>query len=109
MSVERAIPVALLVNELVTNAAKRAYKSAAPCAIDVRVAREGRRVQLSVRDGGIGASPEDPNTAKDLGTRFISAFVRQLTAQIRFDVDGTGTTVALAIPIADPRANDASR
>jgi two-component sensor histidine kinase len=103
VSIERAIPIALLVNELVTNAAKHAYTDGAPCTVDVRVARDGELIRLTVRDGGIGMpSGFDLAKAKSLGMRIISAFVRQLRAEVQFRTDG-GTTVGLTIPIRDPR------
>ena len=104
ISIERAIPIALLVNELVTNAAKHAYTESAKCVIDVDVARDGALIRLSVRDGGMGMPPGfDPAKAKSLGMRIVSAFVRQLMAEVRIRQTQPGTSVDLTIPIRDPR------
>jgi two-component sensor histidine kinase len=104
ISVERAIPIALLVNELVTNAAKHAYTDGKPCTVGVRVVRDGALIRLTVRDGGIGMPPGfDLAQAKSLGMRIIAAFVRQLRADVQFRTD-RGTTVEMAMPIKDPRS-----
>jgi two-component sensor histidine kinase len=104
ISIERAIPIALLVNELVTNATKHAYTDGA-ARIDVRVRRDGTKIRLTVRDYGIGMPPDfDLAKAKTLGMRIVSAFVRQLRAEVRFSTAEPGTEVELAIPIKDPRA-----
>lgn len=105
ISIERAIPIALVVNELVTNAAKHAYRDEAKCSVDVRVARDRGLIRLSVADGGMGVPPGlDPAKSKSLGMRIISAFVRQLLAEIQFRDNRPGTIVEMAIPIEDPRA-----
>jgi two-component sensor histidine kinase len=104
ISIERAIPVALLVNELVTNAAKHAYKEGEAPIVDVRVARDGKLIRLSVHDRGIGMPPGfEPAKSKSLGMRIVAAFVRQLMAEVQFRSGQPGTVVELVIPMKDPR------
>jgi two-component sensor histidine kinase len=104
VAIERAIPVALIVNELVTNSCKHAYAEGSTCTVGVRIARDGKLIRLSVRDGGMGMPPGfDLSKAKGLGMRIVSAFVRQLMAEVEFRPGQPGTAVELAIPIKDPR------
>ena len=54
VAIDRAVPAALIVTELITNAAKYAYRDGAGGKIWVRVAREGdRNAVLAVRDEGM--------------------------------------------------------
>ena len=61
---DRAILVALIINELVLNAGKHAYPNSSEGSIWVRVVRtENGRVQISIRDEGVGLPAGfDPST-----------------------------------------------
>jgi len=54
LSVESAAPLGMVVNELVTNAAKYAHPPDTTGSIDVRFGREGEHLVLIVRDDGRG-------------------------------------------------------
>src|SRR5262249_24022511 len=76
---DRAILVALVINELVLNAGKHAYPNSSGGSIWVRVVRtEKDFIQISVRDEGAGLPPSfDPSTSKRLGSRLINALAKQ--------------------------------
>ena len=100
ISTDRAILVALLINELVLNAGKHAYPNAAGGSIWVRVAlAETDLVSISVRDDGVGFPDGfDPSTSKRLGQRIINALVKQLDADLTRPASATGSHFALQIP-----------
>jgi two-component sensor histidine kinase len=103
IATDRAISSALIVAELITNAAKYAYQGRSGGKIWVRVARvEVNHVMLSVRDEGAGL-PEgfDPQTAKSLGMRIITAFSQQLGGQVSVNGRSPGTEFVVSIPFAD--------
>src|SRR4030095_15587997 len=81
---DRAILVALIINELVLNAGKHAYPNSSGGAIWVRVVRTERdHVQISVRDEGVGLPADfDPATSTRLGSRLINALAKQLGAEL---------------------------
>ena len=81
---DRAILVALLINELVFNANKYAYPDRPDGAIWVRlVGMEEASVTISVRDEGVGLPRDfDPAISKRLGTRLVNALVKQLGAEL---------------------------
>ena len=83
MSTDRAVLVALLMGELVTNATKHAYPDNAPGRIEVRIARtSAESVLLTVRDEGKGLPPDfDPENG-GLGMKIIRAFVKQSDAKL---------------------------
>ncbi len=97
---DRAILVALVINELVLNAGKHAYPNSSGGSIWVRVVRtETGLVLISVRDEGVGLSAGfDPLTSKRLGSRLINALAKQLGAELTQPVSAIGTNFTLLIP-----------
>jgi two-component sensor histidine kinase len=81
---ERAIPIALVANELIANSAKYAYQGQPSGIIRVRLARgDDGRVDLSIRDEGNGLPADfDPRSAAGLGMLIVRAFSQQLKAEI---------------------------
>jgi two-component sensor histidine kinase len=102
VAIDRAVPAALIITELVTNAAKYAYRDDAGGKIWVRVAREGdRNVVLAVRDEGDGLPPDfDVRKPKGLGMRIVSALTEQLNANITVLRSGSGAEFVLTMPLA---------
>lgn len=99
-SSDRAILLALIVNELVTNCAKYAYPGGAGGKIWVNVARDGTQALLvAVRDEGVGM-PADVNlgTSKRLGSRIITALAKQLEAELIPAAAWSGTEFKLRVP-----------
>jgi len=80
---DRAVPVALIVNELVTNAIKYGFPGGVGCRVRVQLALDGRNIVLTVRDGGAGLPPGfDIASGRGLGMRIVRAFSRQLEGTI---------------------------
>jgi two-component sensor histidine kinase len=104
---DRAILVALVINELVLNAGKYAYPNSTDGLIWVRVVRtEKNLVLVSVRDEGTGLPVGfDPATSKRLGTRLINALAKQLGAELTRPVSIVGTNFTLLIPLDTPAGN----
>ncbi|GJD56668.1 sensor histidine kinase [Methylobacterium dankookense] len=105
IAADQAIPIGLLVNELVTNAVKYAYPEAAFPAggeIRVRAARMAEGLALDVADDGVGL-PEDFDIARasrSLGMRVVLNLSRQLGATLTTPRDGQGAHFHLAVPLA---------
>jgi two-component sensor histidine kinase len=99
---DRAVLVALIINELVLNAAKHAYPDYPAGSIWVRIVRSERNsVFVSVRDEGIGLPSQfDPTKSKGLGTRVVIALAQQLGAEFTRPSATKGTIFALLVPLA---------
>ncbi len=100
---DRAILVALVVNELVLNAAKHAYPDGAGGTIWVGIGHTDKHaVAISIRDEGAGLPADfDPATSRGLGGRLIAALSEQLDAKLtRSSADGQGTSFTLQVPLA---------
>ena len=98
---DRAILVALIINELVLNAARYAYPDRPGESIWVRVVQTDKRAFLvSVRDEGVGLpSSFDPATSKRLGTRLVTALSKQLGAEVTRPSSATGVHFGLLVPL----------
>jgi two-component sensor histidine kinase len=108
LAADRAIHVALIINELVTNAAKYAYPDCPGGPIHVRLAPEGDNVVLvSVGDQGVGLPVDfDVTKTKRLGTRLVTALARQLDATLTQSSANEGVEFALRVPLSTSRFPD---
>jgi two-component sensor histidine kinase len=83
ITTDRAIPIALIINELITNAAKYAYQDDQIGNIWVRVTGADDTVELSVRDEGRGLPTDfELRSSPGLGMRILIALSQQLNAAI---------------------------
>jgi len=100
LDLQMAVPCALLVNELVTNALKHAFPGDRPGKIEVelRVDPGGPR-HIFVRDDGVGMPPElAKGRHTSLGMRLVNRLVDQLDAKIDLLAETTGTRYHLLLP-----------
>ena len=104
---DRAIVVALIINELVLNAGKYAYPDSLEGSIWVRLSQAEREaVLISVRDEGVGLPADfNPTSSKRLGTRLVNALAKQLGAELTRASSGKGTSFTLLVPL-EPAAAD---
>ena len=92
VSPETAIPLALIVNELLTNAVKH---GGFPCSVTLRT--EGNSaLRLAVIDSGKGHMPGQSRTG--LGTRIVEAFSTQLGGRVETKRTSSGFSVELMVP-----------
>jgi two-component sensor histidine kinase len=98
---DRAISLALIVNELVTNAVKHALSDRSNGHIWVRLSRQDENSALiSVRDDGVGLPAGfDLTQSRGLGMRIIAALAKQLGASITQHGGVDGTEFALLLPL----------
>src|SRR5262249_42522510 len=73
-----AIPVGLMVNELVTNALKYAFAGRSAGTLRVSLRSDGEHHELDVTDDGIGLPADASRRAGSLGLRLVDTLVRQL-------------------------------
>jgi PAS domain S-box-containing protein len=96
MDAERAIPLALIVSELLTNALRHAFPAGAG-AVTVDVATAANSMVVSVTDTGVGFDPA--RAAPGLGSTVVQTLARQIDAEVvttSSPGSGTRTTVTLA-------------
>ena len=92
LDLDQAIPCGLIMNELVSNALKYAFKGRTEGVLSIRVSRNKEKVELEVKDNGIGL-PEGfkPEDSDSLGLYLVYALLEQLDAEITLsNSKGTG-------------------
>ena len=102
ISTDRAISSALIVNELVSNAAKHAYQNQGAGSVWVNVATTGvDSFFIAVRDEG-GGLPEgfQFGTGKGLGARMVRALAEQLNASLDVVAHRPGVEFIITAPLA---------
>jgi two-component sensor histidine kinase len=101
ISADKAIPLGLLINELVTNSAKHAYPGGSG-QIEVSGERRGAVLHVEVSDLGIGL-PKDFDVDRpraSLGFKVIKSLLAQLNGHIEVgSSEPNGVTVALDVPL----------
>lgn len=105
LPVNTAIPIALILNELVTNAVKHAYEAGQTGEVQVRlVCSPSEQMRLEVRDFGRGlpAGFDLKNVENSLGMRVIAALSRQLQGELEFASASPGTRFVLTAPAGNP-------
>jgi two-component sensor histidine kinase len=100
IGLDTAIPLALIVNELVTNALKHAFANNEEGEVLVRLQCDGPNVTLLVQDNGCGlAAGIDPARSKGLGLRLVAQLTEQLNGSLAVKSEG-GTAFTVAFPWA---------
>jgi PAS domain S-box-containing protein len=95
VSNKKAIPIALIVNELITNAFKYAFKDLLKGSINVKLICIENQVELSISDSGAGID-KDFNISKSssLGFKLITIFTKQLKGTLKY-FNNPGLTVTI--------------
>lgn len=96
MDRDRAVAIGLVVNELVTNAAKHAFADGAPGRIQVVFEGRGEGWRLSVSDNGKGLPKDFARARKGLGRGLVEAFARQAGGELAVE-EGPGAAFVLSL------------
>ncbi len=82
LGMDRAIPVGLVLNELITNALKHAFKDGRGV-LRVELKRVESRLRLTVSDDGVGLPPElDLSRSPSMGLQLVTTLAKQLEAEV---------------------------
>ncbi|MDZ7682957.1 MAG: PAS domain S-box protein [Fodinibius sp.] len=108
LNINKAVPFALLVNEVVTNSFKHAFEGKEEGQISIRMEREDNDLRVHISDNGIGLPDEfAPSNSDTLGMTLINNFLKQLEADWEIDADN-GTYVDLEFSVEDVRGSSDS-
>jgi two-component sensor histidine kinase len=99
-----AVPLALIVNEAVTNALKHAFPEGRGGRIEVRASSWGGMCSVVVADDGVGFAPRaGPERSGSEGITLIRALARQIGGRAEISALN-GTRVTVTFPLARPGA-----
>jgi two-component sensor histidine kinase len=98
LGVDQAIPVGLILNELISNSLKHAFPGGRSGLIRIAAQSHDGRVELAVIDDGVGV-PEDLANRKNksLGLQIVEILVRQFNGTWELKREA-GTTFRLSFP-----------
>lgn len=102
VGLEKAVPLALLLNELICNSLKHGFPDNQSGRILVRVVREeADTVRLTVSDTGPGFPPDfNPTFSQALGLKLVGALGKQLGGRLHFE-NRNGAWVSLVFELND--------
>ncbi|MFA5268652.1 MAG: PAS domain S-box protein [Methanoregula sp.] len=100
LPVDQAIPCALVVNEVLSNAYKHAFTGRKKGTIGISAVQENGRIRITVRDDGIGLPADfDISRTSSLGLKLIRTLVQhQLKGSLTFE-SKNGTEMSMEFPL----------
>ena len=97
LDTKRAVPLGLILNELVTNALKYAYPAGAAGEVRVELARTEDGIRLSVADDGAGLPQGlDPATSGGTGMSLVRMLAGEIDGELTFEQQ-KGTRISLLV------------
>jgi DNA-binding response OmpR family regulator len=95
----QGFPLALALNELITNAFRHAFTGEAGGRVEVRIIVEGEEIAVRVRDDGVGGGGLDAPDVQGGGRAIVAALVeRELNGRIEYPPVERGTCVSIVFP-----------
>ncbi|WP_223826599.1 histidine kinase dimerization/phosphoacceptor domain -containing protein [Flagellimonas sp. S3867] len=83
LSVDTVVPVALIINEVVVNSLKYAYKGVANPNLEISVKKVKNELEINISDNGVGFSTQDENKENSFGIKLITSLIEQLDGNIK--------------------------
>lgn len=100
LDIDKALPIGLIINELVTNSLKYAYSDSIRPSLYITLTEEDTKLVCSIKDNGIGIDEQQWKQKKNsFGKQLITALCKQLRAQQTLVVK-EGTRFTITIPKA---------
>lgn len=102
LDIRKAVPCGLILNELITNAYKHAFKGKKAGTININLHQISNTLILEVIDDGIGL-PEnfDFDKIESLGVTLIQTLATQLNADYTVETDpGSGTSISVSFRLS---------
>ncbi len=86
LNINKAIPFALLVNEILTNSYEHAFDNRDSGTIWIDIKKKDSKIEAELRDDGVGMGKEPDDKQGGLGMTLISNLVEQLEADYKMDL-----------------------
>lgn len=100
LGIDRAVPLALVVAELLTNSLKYAFLEEEQGTVGVDLNSDGNAISVRIYDNGVGIAHAEPTSNQTgLGTKIIRALSKQIRATLSEQSDRGGTEVTLVMPL----------
>ena len=101
LDIEKAIPLGLILNELVSNSMKHAFQGQPTGRLDIAIKNAENQVYLKVQDNGIGYENTQPEKGT-MGLQLVKLLVQQLKGTFQMDnQNGTVVNVSFQNTVAE--------
>ncbi|PJZ64718.1 histidine kinase [Leptospira wolffii] len=97
VTIEKAIPLGLILNELLTNSLKYAFPEGRKGKILVRISKKENDLEFYYSDDGVGFVPDDSQKAGSIGIQLVQILSEQLKSDPEFGSEN-GAFFRLRIP-----------
>jgi two-component sensor histidine kinase len=92
MHIDQSIPCGLIVNELISNALKYAFKGRKQGVLSLSLKKDGNKLTLRVADNGVGLPPNFSYEKTDsLGVQLVYTLTEQIDGLIQVNTSNSGT------------------
>jgi PAS domain S-box-containing protein len=98
----QAAPLALVFNELISNALKHAFPGDRPGSVAISVHVADGRCRLTVEDDGVGMAPPT-SSSRGFGLTIVQLLSQQLRAELAFEDAQPGVRAVVSIPVTAPQ------
>lgn len=88
LSVEKAVPLGLIINELLTNSFKYAFPEKDSPVLKITAKKNGNKIHFEYSDNGPGFSPEETQNKHTFGINLIQLQTQQLNAHSVWEKNG---------------------
>jgi PAS domain S-box-containing protein len=97
VTLDSAIPISLIINELISNSIRHGFPTGNPGEIFIAIQREDHTLTILFKDNGAGIPQDfDWRNARSLGLRLVISLVEQLSGTIELDRSaGTAFTIVV--------------
>jgi two-component sensor histidine kinase len=97
-NVDIAIPVGLIINELISNALQHAFADNRPGVVSIALLRKADILELIIKDNGTGMGKDDSQEIHNgIGMMLVRTLVQQIKGQMEV-TSSEGTTISVYIP-----------
>lgn len=97
-NIEQIIPVGLIINELVTNALKHAYRNSEAPELSVSLKDLADRIVITIEDNGVGFPADFDHTKSDtLGIQLVESLAMSLNGVLSIEPKENGACVQIVI------------
>lgn len=97
LDVDKAIPLSIIINELITNAFKYAYKDIEKPVLKISFNKTLQITELTITDNGIGMDVNAWETNEGYGKELVQTFAEQLEGTLTLTVNN-GTSFQIVFP-----------
>lgn len=99
MDIDKAIPIGLMMNELVTNVFKYAFKGVPSPHLEITArVNSASQLVLTIRDNGVGIQAEHQDKDGGFGIKMVKSLLKELKGELSLNSD-KGTIIELTIPL----------